>query len=108
MRTVTAGSSRSASRSYPGCNPSGSMLPSASSEGRTRTEWRSQHQSFTRHLDFEVSGLPESNSLGVSKEIKAAKIVDLGPRAIQKLGTVNDEREALRPAHCDVEAVRVK
>ena len=28
MRTVTAGSSRSASRSYPGCRPSGSTLPS--------------------------------------------------------------------------------
>jgi hypothetical protein len=44
----------------------------------------------------------------VSKKIKAAKIVDLGPRAVQKFGAVNDEREALRPAYRDIEAVWVK
>ena len=44
----------------------------------------------------------------MGKKIKAAKIVDLGPRAVQKFGAVNDEREALRPADRDIEAIRVE
>jgi hypothetical protein len=44
----------------------------------------------------------------VSKEIEAAQIVDLGPCAFEKFRAVHHEREALRAADRDIEAVRVK
>ena len=50
----------------------------------------------------------QGDSLGVSKKIEAAKVVDLGPRTFQKFGAVNNERKALRAAHRDIEAVSVK
>jgi hypothetical protein len=45
----------------------------------------------------------KGDGLGVSKQIQAAKIVDLGPRSFQKLGAVNNDRKALSPANSDVE-----
>src|SRR5260370_42133135 len=95
MRTVTAGNNRSARRSYPGCNPSGSMLPSASSEG-SNSELNGA-LSMNYSLDIWILRLRptlKGDCLGLSKQIKPAKIIDLGPGTLQKLGAVNNDRKA--------------
>ncbi len=50
----------------------------------------------------------KGDRLGVSKQIKPAKIIDLGPRSLQKLGAMNNDRKALSPANSDVETIGVK
>jgi hypothetical protein len=46
--------------------------------------------------------------LSVSEEIKPAQVINLGPCTLEKIGAMNDEREALRPAHGDIETVGVE
>jgi hypothetical protein len=57
---------------------------------------------------FGIRSAMKGDGLGVSKQIEPAKIVDLGPRSFQKLGTVNNDRKALSPANRYVETIGVK
>ena len=85
------------------------MLPSASSEG-SNSELNGA-LSMNYSLDNWILRLRSAlkrDSLGVSKQIEPAKIVDLGPRSFQKLGAVNNDRKTLGSANSDVKTIGVK